>query len=394
MIDERFGVPSASAMRRISHCPPSFRLASYFKDPGSDEATTGDRIHAALETLNTDGLTADDLQTFEMCLDQKNELLNNWIGEEMDYQVFKEVRLGLTTLGLVRDVTPKTTWKLRFSGKADFVAVYGEGALIVDYKTLHGDHDHASENDQLRALAVLVALRHGVTQVRVAIVQPWKGRPTVADFDKAALDAATSWLYDTLHREEVSTPDQANAGDWCKWCPARVNCEAFTRTTLAVAETAIMQLPADDETARKAMFARAAELPDNELAARYRALKPISWYVSAVEGNVRMRAAENGSFAAEYFRAVEGKPRDNITDVEAVWRNLSDMGVDPALFAASCKITKKAIEALVRGATGFKGKELRAAIERATEGAITQGKPPVKIVAVGERLEEDDDDEM
>ena len=109
-------------MRRISNCPPSFKLASYLKDPGSDEATTGDRIHAALETLNTDGLTADDLQTFEMCLDQKNELLNNWIGEEMDYQVFKEVRLGLTTLGLVRDVTPKTTWKLRFSGKADFVA--------------------------------------------------------------------------------------------------------------------------------------------------------------------------------------------------------------------------------------------------------------------------------
>ena len=389
MIDERFGVPSASAMRRISNCPPSFKLASYFKDPGSDEATTGDRIHAALETLNTDGLTADDLQTFEMCLDQKNELLNNWIGEEMDYQVFKEVRLGLTTLGLVRDVTPKTTWKLRFSGKADFVAVFGEGALIVDYKTLHGDHDHASENDQLRALAVLVALRHGVSQVRVAIVQPWKGKPTVADFDKAALDAATSWLYDTLHREEVSTPDQANAGDWCKHCPARVKCEAFTRTTLAVAETAIMQLPADDETARKAMFARAAELPDGELAARYRGLKMLGWYVNAVEGNVRMRAAESGEFAEKYFCIQEGKPKESIEHVDIAFQNLSEIGVTAQDFTAACKTTKKAVTALARKATGQKGRELEATVKRCLEGAVKLGAPPKKLVAVGEAIEDD-----
>ena len=392
MTDERHGVPSASAMRRISNCPPSFKLASYFKDPGSDEATTGDRIHAALETLNTDGLTADDLQTYEMCLDQKNQLLDEWVGDG-DYQVFKEVRLGLTTLGIVRDVTPKTTWKLRFSGKADFVAVYGEGALIVDYKTLHGDHDHASENDQLRALAVLVHLRHGVSQVRVAIVQPWKGKPTVADFDKAALDAATAWLYDTLHREEVSTPDQAHPGDWCHYCPARVKCGAFTRPVLAVAETAIMQLPADDETARKAMFARAAELPDNELAARYRGLKMLSWYVNAVEGNVRMRASAEGAFSSEYYHLVEGKARESIEHVDIAFQNLSEIGVTAQDFTAVCKTTKKAVTALARKATGQKGRELEQTVKRCLEGAVKLGKPPQKLVAVGESIEDEEDEE-
>ncbi len=395
MSDERHGVPSASAMRRISNCPPSFKLGALFKDPGSDEATTGDRIHLALETGDTAGLTVDDLQTWEMCLDQKNELLSNWIGEEMGYQVFKEVRLGLTTLGLVRDVTPKTTWKLRFSGKADFVAVFGEGALICDYKTLHGDHDHASENDQLRSLAVLVALRHGVSQVRVAIIQPWKGKPTVADFDKAALEAATAWLHDTLNREELSTPDQANAGDWCKWCPARVNCEAFTRTVLATAETAIMQLPADDETARKAMFARAAELPDNELAARYCGLKMLGWYVNAVEGNVRMRAAENGTFAADHYRIVEGKARESIEKVDVVFSNLSELGVTAQDFTAVCKTTKTAVAALARKATGQKGRELDATVKRCLEGAVKLGKPPLKLVAANGAIEDEEgDDEM
>jgi hypothetical protein len=308
----------------------------------------------------------------------------------MDYQVFKEVRLGLTTLGLVRDVTPKTTWKLRFSGKADFVAVFGEGALICDYKTLHGDHDHASVNDQLRALAVLVSLRHGVSQVRVAIVQPWKGKPTVADFDKVALDAATAWLHDTLNREELSTPDQANAGDWCKWCPARVNCEAFTRPVLAVAETAIMQLPADDETARKAMFARAAELSDGELAARYRGLKMLGWYVNAVEGNVRMRAAEGGEFAANHFRLVEGKARESIEKVDVVFGNLSELGVTAQDFTAVCKTTKTAVSALARKATGQKGKELDATVKRCLEGAVKLGKPPQKLVAANGVIEDDD----
>ena len=377
-------------MRRISNCPPSFKLASHFKDPGSEEATTGDRIHAALETLNTEGLAADDLQTFEMCLDQKNELLNNWIGEEMDYQVFKEIRLGLTTLGLVRDVTPKTTWKLRFSGKADFVAVYGEGALIVDYKTLHGDHDHASENDQLRALAVLVALRHGVTEVRVAIVQPWKGKPTVADFDKAALDAATAWLYDALNREEASTPGQTNAGDWCKFCAARVSCVAFQDKAMRVAETAIMQLPADDETARKAMFARAAELPDNELAARYRGLKMLGWYVNAVEGNVRMRAAENGTFAANHFHLVEGKPREAIEDVAMVWTRMEQHGIAAEDFTRECKIPKKSILGLLRAKTGEKGKALESIAKGVLEGAVKLSKPPLKLVPVGGAIEDEE----
>ncbi len=392
MTDERFGVPSASAMRRISNCPPSHKLGALFCDPGSDEATTGDRIHLALETGDTTKLETEDIQTYEMCLDQKNELLNNWIGEEMDYQVFKEVRLGLTTLGLVRDVTPKTTWKLRFSGKADFVAVFGEGALICDYKTLHGDHDHASENDQLRSLAVLVALRHGVSQVRVAIIQPWKGKPTVADFDKAALEAATAWLHDTLNREELSTPDQANAGDWCKWCAARVSCVAFQDKAMRVAETAIMQLPADDEKARKAMFARAAELPDGELAARYRGLKMLGWYVNAVEGNVRMRAAENGTFAADHYRLVEGKARESIERVDVVFGNLSELGVTAQDFTAVCKTTKTAVSALARKATGQKGKELDATVKRCLEGAVKLGKPPLKLVAANGTIEDEEGD--
>ena len=389
MTDERHGVPSASYMRRIANCPPSFKLGKLFPDPHTNDSDTGDKIHKALELGNSDGLGVDELQTYEMCVDQKNSLLDEWIGEEMGYTVHREKRLVMSPLGKVFDDSPELRITRIFSGKADYVAMFGEGALVIDYKTLHGDHDHAAVNDQLRSLAVLVAERHKVLQVRVAIVQPWKGKPTVADFDYLALKASRVWLLDALEREANCTPGQLNAGDWCHHCPARVGCKAFDKMALSVPTTAIMQLPADDETARKAMFARAAELPDNELAARYRGLKMLSWYVSAVEGNVRLRAAEGGEFAEKYFQLREGKARESIERVDVAFQNLSALGVTAQDFTAVCKTTKKAVTALARKATGQKGRELDATVKRCLEGAVKLGKPPQKLVAVGEVIEDD-----
>lgn len=389
MTDERHGVPSASYMRRIANCPPSFKLGNLFPDPRTNDSDTGERVHLANETEDPSGLDIQELHTHEMCIDQKNWLLEEWIGDEMGYAVHKEKRLVMSPLGKVFDDSPDLRITRIFSGKADYVAVFGEGAIVIDYKTLHGDHDHAAVNDQLRALAVLVAERHKVSQVRVAIVQPWKGKPTVADFDYLALKASKVWLMDALDKERNSTPDQANAGDWCHHCPARVKCEAFTRPVLAVAQTAIMQLPADDETARKAMFARAAELPDGELAARYRGLKMLGWYVNAVEGNVRMRAAEGGEFADKHFCIQEGKPKETIEHVDIAFQNLSEIGVTAQDFTAACKTTKKAVTALARKATGQKGRELEATVKRCLEGAVKLGKPAQKLVAVGEAIEDD-----
>jgi hypothetical protein len=385
-------------MRRIANCPPSFKLGQLYPDPGSVDATTGDKIHAALEHWgehgSEDGLSIEDIQTAEICIDQRNELLDNWIGDEMGYTVHKEKRLVMTPLGKVFDDSPDLKVKVVFSGKADFVAVFGEGALVVDYKTLHGDHDHAAVNDQLRALAVLVSLRHGVSQVRVAIVQPWKGKPTVADFDKHALNAANAWLRSVLTGEEIALPEDAKPGDWCKFCPARVNCPAFTRPALATAETAIMQISSmDDETARKALFARAAELPDSELAARYRGLKMLGWYINAVEGNVRMRAEQGGEFAANHFRIVEGKPKETIADVSVVWSHLQKLGVSAEDFTRECKTTKKAVNALVRKATSMKGKALEGEVKRCLDGAVKLGAPPKKLVAVGAVIEDSEEGE-
>jgi hypothetical protein len=149
----------------------------------------------------------------------------------------------------------------------------------------------------------------------------------------------------------------------------------------------------DDETARKALFARAAELPDGELAARYRGLKMLGWYVNAVEGNVRMRAEEGGEFAANHFRIVEGKPKETIADVSVVWSHLEKLGVSAEDFTRECKTTKKAVNALVRKATSMKGKALEVEVKRCLDGAVKLGAPPKKLVAVGGVIEDSEEGE-
>ena len=394
MSDERHGVPSASYMKRISNCAPSFKLGKLFADPSTKDAKTGDKIHLANEKWEDeagDGLAYDEAHTAEMCIDQRNTLLDEWVGED-DYVAFKEKRLVMTHLGKVFDDSPDLKITRVFSGKADYVAVYGEGALVIDYKTLHGQHDEAASNDQLRSLAVLVAKRHNVSQVRVAIVQPWKGRPTVADFDKAALDAAELWLLDALRREKESTPDQAKAGEWCRFCPAKLKCPAYNEK-LAIVENEARVVVGDDDLTKRALFARAAELPHDELAARYEGLKFISWYVNAVEGNVRMRAAENPEFAAKYYLLVEGKAREAIDDVAMVWTRMEQLGVKAEDFTRECKTSKKAVMGLLRGATGEKGKALESIAKGVLEGAVKLSKPPLKLVPVGGTIEDEGGEE-
>jgi hypothetical protein len=148
----------------------------------------------------------------------------------------------------------------------------------------------------------------------------------------------------------------------------------------------------DDETARKALFARAAELPDGELAARYRGLKSLGWYINAVEGNVRMRAEQGGEFAANHFRIVEGKPKETIADVSVVWSHLEKLGVSAEDFTRECKTTKKAVNALVRKATSMKGKALEGEVKRCLDGAVKLGAPPKKLVPVGGVIEDSEED--
>ena len=389
--DPRRGVPSASTMHRLVACPPSHAMAQLLppecREEESPEAASGTRIHAVLAGEAAPNiLSADEAQTLDMCEAQAKALCNEWHSEDGEpLDIYHETRLGLTVLGRVVVMGPKTTATIRFSGQADMIVLEGDRALILDYKTGRGETAEAVNNAQLASLAALVSLWKPVQSVRVAIVQPWAGKPTVADYGPAELAKAVQWMHATLHAAEDAIPDQARAGEHCKFCRvgAAGRCPAARDAALQVVESVNPETLAgmDGETQRAAMFARALELPAERLAATLRGLSMVKRFVAAIEGAAKQRARDDEAFQ-RFFTLRQKQGRRTIANVRAVFERCHGHGVSAEDFTALCKIGLGDVKDILRKATGAKGKDLDAMHAAALEGFTEQGSPSYELEAV------------
>jgi hypothetical protein len=393
--DERHGVPSASAMERLVNCPPSHKLAQLLPPEREEEvgkdAQRGTRIHLALSgDLPEAELNAADAETFDMCQRQAKALAVEW-GLPEDFVAVRERRLGLTLLGRVIEAHRKNrTATFVFTGQADLILIEGQRALVIDYKTGRGDYAEAVDNAQLASLAALVSLWQPVQAVRVAIVQPWVGPPTVADYDADALRKSWDWLHASLHAADMATPADRKAGEWCKHC--RVGkaglCEVANGAALEVVEViepeSLATLP--DDKQREAMFARAIELPAEKLAAAMNGLPMVERFVAAIKGAARQRAREDEEFQ-RFWSLRQKKGRRSITDVRKVFEACAKQGVTAEAFTALCSIGLGDVKDLLRKATGAKGKALDGLAEAALEGAVEIGAPSYELTPVEGRLE-------
>jgi RecB family exonuclease len=380
--DERHGLPSASKMHRIANCPPSHQMEQLC-GPGksNDEAASGTRIHAVLAGIaEPDTLDAGENETLDMCERQAKALVAEW-SSGAESVTLLEKRLWLNK-GLF--ITSDRHSGSRFSGQADMIVIEPEEsrALVIDYKTGRGDQTEAVDNAQLASLAVLVANYTGVESVRVAIVQPWAGPPTIADYDEDALDQAGNWLRDKLRDAEHATPDQANPGPWCKYCRAAetLRCEAYRKSQ----ETAIAPLQSADLAAmspvdqRQALFERALELPADTLAGIIDKLAMLGRMIDAAKAAGKERAQSDPEFQAFYGIKEKAGIR-KIRDVGAAFESASAMGVSAAHFTARCKLGLGDLRELLHNATGAKGRELESVLESVLAGNIEQGEPSIEL---------------
>lgn len=371
--DQRRGVPSASAIGRIEACPASHQMALLAGDNSGKWSKYGDAIHEALATGDASRLDAAQLETFEMCKEQMEQMLKEWASDDEMRVIYRDSkRLGLTSIGGVVEVTEETTVTLVNTGLADVIALkqtaQGVEFFIADYKTLRGEVPEAADNPQLRNLAVLVAKRFRCVAGRVCVIQPWAGKPTLADFDFAAIQYAGIWLNEVLTRERNATPDDRKAGVHCHYCPANATCSTFRQLATSPVEAMSRVLPQDDKTARAALFARAMELDADTLAGFVKHLRLVGWWSAAIEGAAKKRAESDVEFQ-RYFRLKPGSPREKITDVQTVFTRSCELGVAPGNFSAACSITKAELKGLLAGATGLKGKALETKMAEVLQGA-------------------------
>ena len=222
MTNERQDLPSASSVSRYAACPGSYLLSCGITEVQTPEmkewAEAGNRIHMWLEDPNF--ITLEDpneLEVAEACAAQRSELVQRIFGENADHvKKIKEDRLWLLV-----------GRKRAFSGKGDDISIYGDTALIIDFKTNRGDIPESPKNRQLRSLLVLLLLsEHGqnLRTIHVAIIQPLVNRqPLICAYEGDDLVAAAKELSELL--KAINDPAAPRfAGEQCKFCPAKFKC--------------------------------------------------------------------------------------------------------------------------------------------------------------------------
>ncbi|CAB4165114.1 Protein of unknown function DUF2800 [uncultured Caudovirales phage] len=391
-------VPSASKLGRIMECPASHKAEQAAGDVPEDtrDADAGQDVHAVL----SDDLSADDVsysaaQTAEMCEEQVERLLAEWQldgidihGEALPETIalgYKELRYGLTDIGAVipihDDTKASVIFTVIFTGQFDRLYIQGERGFLIDFKALHGKHASALENPQLMGLAVLVAKRHKLTSLRVALVQPWKGKPTVADYGGQGLLLAEMTLLDALEIERNAGPEDRKAGEWCKYCRARFSCDTFKSQNIAALDIVKPEtLPADPDTRNKAVFARMAELSPQQLIHIQKNVVKLMGVFIASHAAIFKQRVEAGEIPG--FTLKERSGRRKITDVATAYERAAAHGVTAESFTAKCSLSMKGLNEALKDATKAKGKALERMAAQVLDGITETGKPVFEVVEV------------
>ena len=376
-------VPSASKLGRIMECPASHKAELAAGDVPEDtrDADEGQDVHAVL----SDDLSADDVsysaaQTAEMCEAQVQQLLREWPECFEEPRGYKEIRYGLTDIGAVMEVHEGTKANFLFTGQLDALYVCGPHGLLIDFKALHGKHASAVENPQLMGLAVLVAKRHKLMSLRVALVQPWKGKPTVADYGAHGLELAASFLTQVLEAERDASPYDRKVGDHCKFCKARFTCHTLRDSSINALNIVQPEtLPADPSTRNKAIFARVDDFtPTQSLHIEKNVKGFLRAFLAAHDAKFR-KFVEDGEMPGHILREKSG--RRKISSVGTAYERAAAHGVTAA-FAAKCSLSLKGLNEALKDATKAKGKALEAIADEVLHGICDTGKPTFEVVEI------------
>jgi hypothetical protein len=344
MSGERKGLPSASSMERYMLCPGSYAAEQGQPDETSEDAESGNRIHAALagETV-TPPLTDDEERTMEACRSQADALLDAIIPHRDE--IILERRYW---------------WGEQWSGKPDVVAIdtLQAHALVLDYKTGRGEVASAEGNMQLRALAVLVALEHPLEKVTVAIVQPLAGEASTCSYDARHLKQARHQIcsiIDAIHQPDATRRPSAKA---CKYCKAKAACPE--------AREASVVLPLANIPEGATASAIAATLTGETLAEFLRRAEFATKVIDACRDEAKRRLEEGEVVPGWTLKP--GSVRESITEPATVFGRFVAAGGTQEQFMPCVLVTKTKLKDAVKAVTSAKGRVLDAQIETMLDG--------------------------
>jgi hypothetical protein len=246
MESERLNLPSASGAEIWMNCPaqPNF-VKTLPPLPEEQEETTlsGQRIHEALRTESTTGLSGEEVATYELAIKNQNSLLEQW-----------KLEKGIT---LIKEGVREERCYLRgsngeviTSGQLDRHWIAAPYLLIEDLKSQYCWHLSPSHlNKQLRTYAVLAWMEYDgiggqpINEVRVALNKPKVRSSSIDCTDYSRNDLEMSKRQILFELWETQQPDaQFRPGPWCDWCAGKAYCKsagAYSLLPASIADNAV-----------------------------------------------------------------------------------------------------------------------------------------------------------
>ena len=220
--DERKGLPSASSMDRLAHCPGSWiaeKLYSQDDDAGSSARDEGTEIHEAMEDDDMEHLEEDTKEISKRLKSMEKLAVDAWLSdngepEETPPMEAREKRYWLKDKD--QDVC---------SAKLDYVCIQGSSALVIDYKSGYLDVTPSHRNYQIRTQAVTLWRSHpNIDKIRGAVASyRFREQYTQVDYTLPDLFKAEREIRFLLWRSRIAYAERV-PGEWCRYCKAKANC--------------------------------------------------------------------------------------------------------------------------------------------------------------------------
>ena len=344
MSDEREGRPSASGMERLALCPGSWNASKGIEKTSSEHAVRGNRIHSLIAGEDVENHTAEETDIANQCERLAGIIVLQHMARPMEdcTEVWRESRIWTRSGN-------EPLW----SGKPDLVVIYGKRAVIIDFKTGRGEVEHAANNKQIRALAVLIdgCFVGKLDSILVAIVQPLASQSmSLCDYTKADIELARTEIENTV-RNAMKPDAKRVAGEaQCRYCPAKARCPEAGEVLTEVANVQPI----------------VTMLSSSELGDLLSKCKQAEDVVDALREEAKNRLEEG--VAVEGWELKAGATRETITNPEAVFFRFSEKGGNIEQFMATITVNKAKLSDAYKGVTGTKGKELEVLLDILLDG--------------------------
>ncbi|USL89269.1 nuclease [Bacillus phage vB_BceS_LY1] len=357
---------SASGASRWINCPPSARLTDAIPDNRNSEyAKQGEAAHEYSEHIlraylsGHDGADVQAVQDFEATNPYFDEEMLEKVSEYVDYVIEtyeKEEEDMLTTYMAIETELDYSNWAEDGFGTGDILIVNDERLHVIDLKYGKGVHVSAEDNSQLKMYA-LGAMNHfkdeyDFKDIVLHICQPRLGNFSTFEINAIDLLKWAQLVVRPAAKLAFAGEGEFKAGDHCRWCKVKGNCNARAEENLKALEYE---------------FQEPALIPDEDIGTILHLAMQLKAWAGDVESYVKKQVLQGKQI--DGWKQVKGRSSRKFTDVHKVQARLEDDLIDEEVFLKEPEMKSLSVIEKALGKKAFK--ELLGDLIEVSEGSPT-----------------------